>query len=377
MSGVWIVSRCLLGEPCRYDGRSKGNDGVLRFLRERGCQVVPVCPEYECGLGCPRPAMRLREVEGTLCLTDVNGVEHYEAMAGCVSEMISRCRDMSPDGFLLKSRSPSCGLGDVQVEGREHPGDGVFASSVRAAFSGVPVLSESMIAGGAEVVSPETLLRRAESCARGLLASSPACHDWDHTLRVVNNARRLMRLTRELEPEQCFDALQVEVSAMLHDIGRPRELADCGKTNHAQYGAELVKEWLPALGVRDESFIAGVSECVRSHRFRKREGSCAPSSFEACLVYDADKLDSIGAIGIGRSFHFAGRVGARVHNRTEEALGGASYGREDSAYREYLVKLRHVSERMLTRAGRVLAKERHEFMVGYFDQLNKECFGED
>jgi uncharacterized protein len=86
-------------------------------------------------------------------------------------------------------------------------------------------------------------------------------------------------------------------------------------------------------------------------------------------------LDSIGAIGIGRSFHFAGRTGARVHNRAEEALASDSYSREDSAYREYLVKLRKIRERMLTDAGRQLAEKRHAFMVAFFEELNEECFG--
>jgi len=115
---------------------------------------------------------------------------------------------------------------------------------------------------------------------------------------------------------------------------------------------------------------------VRTHRYRARGGD-RPGSLEARIVFDADKLDSIGAIGIGRSFHFAGRIGARVHNRAAEAEGSASYSREDSAHREFLVKLRHVRRNLLTDAGRRLAAGRHRFMLEFFAQLEREARGED
>ncbi|MBP5639298.1 MAG: HD domain-containing protein, partial [Victivallales bacterium] len=204
----------------------------------------------------------------------------------------------------------------------------------------------------------------------------PACHDWDHTLRVYKNACTLMERTKAVHDASLptFNELIVKVASLMHDIGRPKELSDCGKTNHAAYGAALAKEWLRAIGVTDNAFIEAVAACIRSHRFRKRDGNTIPATLEERFVYDADKLDSIGAIGIGRSFHFAGRTGARVHNHEDEALSGKSYGREDSAYREYLVKLKDVRNSMLTQAGRQLALHRHDFMVGFFEELNRECF---
>ncbi|MBP5670913.1 MAG: HD domain-containing protein, partial [Victivallales bacterium] len=190
-----------------------------------------------------------------------------------------------------------------------------------------------------------------------------------------NNAKRIAAMMKAAHPDAPLDVTLVSVAALMHDIGRPQELADQGKTNHAVYGAELCMKLLPELGVVDVSYCMRVADCIRSHRFRKLEGNAEPVSLESTIVYDADKLDSIGAIGIGRSFHFAGRTGARVHNTAEEALSSGSYSREDSAYREYLVKLRKIRERMLTDAGRQLAEKRHAFMVAFFDELNEECFG--
>ncbi|MBN2449519.1 MAG: HD domain-containing protein [Lentisphaeria bacterium] len=211
----------------------------------------------------------------------------------------------------------------------------------------------------------DTLVER----VREHLAGSPACHDWDHTLRVLNNARHLCRV-------EGADPRVVEFAAVLHDIGRPEELEDRGKTCHAEWGAEMTLGLLVDLGITDMAFIRHVSACVRTHRYRRRNDD-RPETLEARIVFDADKLDCIGAIGIGRAFHFAGRIGARVHNTAAEAEDSASYSRDDSAYREYLVKLRHVPDRMLTAEGRRMAAARHAFMVAFFEQINREVRGED
>lgn len=197
-----------------------------------------------------------------------------------------------------------------------------------------------------------------------ILAALPACHDWDHTLRVWQNAR-------QINASEGGDPAVIEFAALLHDIGRAEELKDQGQTCHAELGGERAREVLHRLGVRPEAFVGHVCACVRTHRYRQRRGH-KPATLEAQVVYDADKLDSIGAVGIGRAFHFAGRIGARLHNSEAEAVGSDSYSLQDSAYREYLVKLRHLHEHMLTATGRQLAEERHRFMVAFFARLNAE-----
>ena len=76
---------------------------------------------------------------------------------------------------------------------------------------------------------------------------------------------------------------------------------------------------------------------------------------------------------MARAFYFAGRIGARLHNTAEEALRSASYSEQDSAYREYLVKLRLLPEKMLTETGRRLAQDRAAYMKEFFDRLNREA----
>jgi len=211
----------------------------------------------------------------------------------------------------------------------------------------------------------ERLVAEVGEAARELLAKSPACHDWDHTLRVRG-------LAMQIAQAEDADLLVVEVAALLHDIGRPQELADHGQTDHAQLGAEMATQLLRQRGDIPQEFIEHVSACIRTHRYRARDSRNLPETIEAKVIFDADKLDGIGAIGIARSFHFAGRIGARVHNTEKEALSDSSYSREDTAYREYLVKLRYVKDRLLTETGRKIALQRHQFMVDFFRQLNEE-----
>ena len=85
----------------------------------------------------------------------------------------------------------------------------------------------------------------------------------------------------------------------------------------------------------------------------------------------------MGATGIGRAFLFAGKAGARLHNRKSEALTGAPYGREDTAYREYLVKLSKLPDVMQTEPGRRRAEELKNFMDRFFAQLDREIYPEE
>ncbi len=215
----------------------------------------------------------------------------------------------------------------------------------------------------------KTLFDALYETARRILCEAPGCHDFDHTLRVLHNARAICKLE-----EGAPDLFVVELGALLHDIARPEEMASNGKLCHALAGSGKAEGILREAGCQDESLLAAVFLCVKRHRYR---GSDAPVSHEERIVYDADKLDSIGAVGIGRAFHFAGRIGARLHNSEQEALASKAYSREDSAYREYLVKLRHVPERMLTKAGRELAVRRAAFMKSFFAEIEAEIEGQE
>lgn len=198
-----------------------------------------------------------------------------------------------------------------------------------------------------------------------LLEESSDGHDWDHTERVFN-------LCKTIGEHEYVDMEIILISALLHDIGRPEESRTKGKICHAELGAVLAEGILIRYGLTPEK-IEEIKHCILCHRFRNNH---EPKSIEAKVLFDADKLDSIGAIGIGRAFVFAGAHGNKVHNSPNVNLESTeSYSKEDTAYREFNFKLKKIKDKLFTEYGKKLAKERHEFMEQFFNRLNKEVIG--
>jgi uncharacterized protein len=200
--------------------------------------------------------------------------------------------------------------------------------------------------------------------ARGFFHGARGSHDWEHTERVL-------RLCRRIGPVEGADMPVLLVAAILHDIGRGEQDQSAGEICHARHGAEkalAVVRSLPLSPDRQENVL----HCIRSHRFRGRED---PSTLEARVLFDADKLDAIGAVGVARAFLFAGEVGARLHNPDVDPAETRPYSEEDTGYREYELKLRKIKDRMLTAEGRRLAQERHAFMEAFFNRFVEEYQG--
>ena len=134
-----LVSACLLGCPCRYDGASKPCPAVLA-LAERH-ELVPVCPEQLGGLPTPRPPAERREDRVVTQSGDVT--EQYRRGA---EETLKLCKLLGCEAAVLKERSPSCGHGQVYdgtFSGTLTAGDGVTAALLAA--HGIPVYGESRI----------------------------------------------------------------------------------------------------------------------------------------------------------------------------------------------------------------------------------------
>ncbi|MEW6623912.1 MAG: HD domain-containing protein [Bacillota bacterium] len=201
--------------------------------------------------------------------------------------------------------------------------------------------------------------------AKNIFLKARKSHDWEHTQRVYNLCMHLGRT-------KGTDLEVLQLAAFLHDIGREAQDRSKGTICHAKKGAEMAREILRKYNF-PENKISKVIHCIEAHSFR---GGIAPRSKEAMILYDADKLDAIGAIGIGRAFVFAGEIGAKVHNKDVDIVNTRPYSEDDTAYREFMVKLRKIKDRMLTQEGKHIAEERHKFMVDFFDRLNKEVDGQ-
>lgn len=210
----------------------------------------------------------------------------------------------------------------------------------------------------------ERLFERIRREAQSFFHDSRGSHDWDHTERVLQLCLRIGR-------KEKADLGILKIAAVLHDIGRAEEDRTNGKVCHSEAGAALARTILGAHGVPEDA-ISRVVHCIKTHRFRNK---AVPATKEAKVLFDADKLDSIGAVGIGRAFLFAGEVGARLHNKDRDISKTLPYTKEDTAFREYMVKLRWVKDRIFTQEGRRIARERHAFMVEFFDRLDRETDG--
>ncbi len=203
--------------------------------------------------------------------------------------------------------------------------------------------------------------------ARTFYANADSAHDFDHILRVLAMAERIARA-------EGADVEVVRAAALLHDIARTDE--DHGGTHldHADLSAEKARALVLGKGASAE-FAARVAEAIRAHRFR---GTQSPESLEARVLFDADKLDSIGAIGVARAYAVAGSLNQRLYTEPD---GGATATRDQhnsdhSPVAEFHVKLSKLRERIHTPTARAIAEARHRFMVEFFERLEREVRGE-
>jgi uncharacterized protein len=196
---------------------------------------------------------------------------------------------------------------------------------------------------------PERLVVRAQRMFDG---QDPA-HDWQHNLRVMAICERIGR-------EEGADMSVLRLAALLHDIGRAEErrTGEC----HAQISTRLAGEWLREEGLESEQ-IMRVQNAILAHRFRKES---PPVSLEDKILFDADKLDSIGAIGVARAFAYSGVIGQPIHANDPE---------QHTPFREYEWKLARIKDRLYTETARQIAEERHRFMAHFFEQWTEEVQG--
>jgi uncharacterized protein YbbK (DUF523 family) len=149
------ISRCLLGDEVRYDGTHKRDDSLIDALG-RHVEWVPVCPEVEVGMGTPRePIQLVASVEGVLSakqrvrLAGVeSGQDWTERMHAWAQQRVATLRALNLSGFVLKARSPSCGIEGVRVVHHDREtsaGRGLFAQALVEAMPDLPVEDEARL----------------------------------------------------------------------------------------------------------------------------------------------------------------------------------------------------------------------------------------
>lgn len=189
-----------------------------------------------------------------------------------------------------------------------------------------------------------------------------SAHDREHVYRVLYNALGIAQ--REINVN--YDVLIA--ACLLHDIGRAEQLAD-PSTCHAAVGGEKAYVFLLGRGYSEE-FAQAVRHCIQTHRFRKQ---LPPQSLEAKILFDADKLDVTGAIGIARTLMYESTVEEPLY--TVLPNGAVSDGSMDTApsfFREYKFKLEHLYDRFYTAEGARLAEGRRAIAAAYYESLYQE-----
>ena len=122
--------------------------------------------------------------------------------------------------------------------------------------------------------------------------------------------------------------------------------------------------------------IKAVQHCILTHRFR---AGSSPESLEAKVLFDADKLDAIGAIGAARALAYAVLDGQPLYAEPSPRFREDYQTEPDepyTAYHEFIFKLSRIRERLQTESGKALAEARHAFMAEFFEQLGAEVRGE-
>ncbi|QXP56405.1 HD domain-containing protein [Cellulophaga sp. HaHa_2_95] len=211
-----------------------------------------------------------------------------------------------------------------------------------------------------------TIVEETIAFVKETLQGAEGGHDWFHIQRVFRNSLLIAK------DEKDIDILVVSLGALLHDIADAK-FHDGDET----IGPKLAKEFLDSLGV-DKAITKHVVQIIDNISFKKtlEKGGVKFSSKELAIIQDADRLDAIGAIGIARTFNYGGFKNREIYNpdiapnlhMTKEEYKKSSAPTINHFYEKLLL----LKDKMNTKNGKILAKQRHQFMLDYLEQFSHE-----
>ena len=196
------------------------------------------------------------------------------------------------------------------------------------------------------------------------LEGDPTGHDWWHISRVVTAAKKIAK------GEKGVDLFIIEMAALLHDVG-DYKTQEGGRDRQE----ELISKFLKKQNV-PPTMIEAILEIILNMSFSKNVTGKKSLSREGQIVQDADRLDSLGAIGIARAFSYGGKKGRVMYDPSQKPKKYTS----TRAYRttnthtinHFYEKLLHITGLMNTRTGKKMAQRRHKFLEKYLEEFYKE-----
>jgi uncharacterized protein len=194
-----------------------------------------------------------------------------------------------------------------------------------------------------------------------LTLMNDSAHDSQHIYRVLYYA---LDIANEINVDK--DVLIA--ASLLHDIGREAQNNN-PECDHAIVGADMAYDFLRGIGWSDCE-AAHVKACISTHRYRNNN---SPKSIEAKVLYDADKLDSTGTMGIARTLIYNGIISQPLYYVDE--FGKVLDGRDDnipSFFREYNWKLKNIYDKFYTNSARLIAEERRKSSIEFYENIYNE-----
>ena len=216
---------------------------------------------------------------------------------------------------------------------------------------------------GGDFVDKKLIINKTKEYVKAKLDGEGTGHDFWHILRVY-------KTSIYIGEKENADLFVVELAALLHDI-------EDWKFNegNCDVGSKLSRQWLESLGV-DDNIIDRITRIIGTMSFKGGTTNSQQETIEGKVVQDADRLDALGAIGIGRAFAYGGFKGRELHNPniTPQKYNSFEQYKKSTGTttNHFYEKLLLLKDLMNTKTGKSMAEERHKFMEDYLDQFFRE-----
>jgi uncharacterized protein len=208
----------------------------------------------------------------------------------------------------------------------------------------------------------DPVVSRTAEFVRAEIADDCTGHDWWH-------AERVRRISCRLAAAESADRRVVELAALLHDV------ADYKFSGDVREGPRVARRWLESCGVGEE-VADHVVVIIETMSFAGARVPDREMSREGACVRDADRLDAIGAIGIARTFAYGGYVRRPIHDpgRCVVLHDDPDAYRSDrgTTLNHFREKLLLVQDRLVTSAAQQIGKRRHDYLLGFLDEFERE-----
>lgn len=189
-----------------------------------------------------------------------------------------------------------------------------------------------------------------------------SAHDKEHIYRVLYSALEIAKTEKNVD----YDVLIA--ACLLHDIGRKEQFENPALC-HAKVGGEKAYRFLTEHGF-EVVYAERVKQCISTHRYRKEN---PPESTEAKILFDADKIDAAGALGIARTLIYKGAVSEPLYSRMPDGMvSDGSNDEKPSFFQEYKYKLENIYSNFYTARGAEIAKKRQQAAIAFYNSLYQE-----